>query len=446
MIYPDAVVRQPAVDVALLPRLLHAVAENGSLRRDTLFQPVLHGGRGLSGQGKGNPAAAEHVVGRVQEGQHPAIAQVIHRLIDARLHHDRRHAVFHRPGQNFLVGIHTAAADQGRQNGKIPGLPGKLLAVFVHDLVKGEMLKSFRKFRVCFLPIHCEHFLSTFIVVTCRERINIPFCLDIFSQYCYDVGSVEEELPVGGFSKNCELAESNSLKFEGEKMERKDAIRNAYRMTGSGNFYDGMITCSTLRGKAVCRLVWDMNKAECDDYLEKALSGIPENFSGKLLEVPVGTGILTMPVYRTLPNAEITCLDYSPDMMGQAREKAERLNLANVSFQQGDAGALPYEDGTFDIVPSLNGFHAFPDKEAAYREVFRVLKPGGTFCGCFYVAGECRRTDRLIRKVYEPMKFFTPPYETVSSLKTRLGGMYADAEVGNLKSIAWFVCHKGAER
>ena len=102
-------------------------------------------------------------------------------------------------------------------------------------------------------------------------------------------------------------------------MERKDAIRNAYRMTGSGNFYDGMITCSTLRGKAVCRLVWDMNKAECDDYLEKALSGIPENFSVKLLEVPVGTGILTMPVYRTLPNAEITCLDYSPDMMGQAR-------------------------------------------------------------------------------------------------------------------------------
>ena len=124
MIYPDAVVRQPAVDVALLPRLLHAVAENGSLRRDTLFQPVLHGGRGLSGQGKGNPAAAEHVVGRVQEGQHPAIAQVIHRLIDALLHHDRRHAVFHRPGQNFLVGIHTAAADQGRQNGKIPVSPG----------------------------------------------------------------------------------------------------------------------------------------------------------------------------------------------------------------------------------------------------------------------------------------------------------------------------------
>ena len=176
-------------------------------------------------------------------------------------------------------------------------------------------------------------------------------------------------------------------------MERKEAIRSAYRMTGGNNFYDGMITCSTLSGKAVCRLVWDMNKAECDAYLEKALSGIPDDFSGKLLEVPVGTGILTMPLYQMLPDADITCLDYSTDMMGQAQEKAERLHLKNITFRQGDVGALPYADDTFDIVLSLNGFHAFPDKEAAYREVFRVLRPGGTFCGCFYVKGEHRRTD-----------------------------------------------------
>ena len=97
----------------------------------------------------------------------------------------------------------------------------------------------------------------------------------------------------------------------------------------------------------------------------------------------VGTGILTMPLYKTLPKADITCLDYSADMMGQAQEKADRLHLKNVTFRQGDVGALPYADGVFDIVLSLNGFHAFPDKEAAYREVFRVLRPGGTFCGCF---------------------------------------------------------------
>lgn len=225
-------------------------------------------------------------------------------------------------------------------------------------------------------------------------------------------------------------------------MERKEAVRGAYRLTGSNSFYGGMITCSTPAGKAVCRLVWDMNRAECDDYLEKALSGIPEDFSGKLLEVPVGTGILTMPLYRTLPGAEVTCLDYSPDMMRQAREKAERLKLSNVSFRQGDVGALPFADGSFDTVLSLNGFHAFPDKEAAYCETFRVLRPGGTFCGCFYVAGACRRTDWFIRHMYERMKFFAPPYETAQSLQSRLRGMYDEVKTGTVKGIAWFVCWK----
>ena len=225
-------------------------------------------------------------------------------------------------------------------------------------------------------------------------------------------------------------------------MERKDAIRDAYRLTGSSNFYDGMITCSTKKGKAVCRIVWGMDKAECDAYLADALSGIPDGFSGRLLEVPVGTGILTMPLYKTLPGADVTCLDYSPDMMAQAQEKARRMGIKNVAFRQGDVGALPFEDGSFDTVVSLNGFHAFPDKEAAYRETLRVLRPGGTFCGCFYVEGAYGRTDWMVKHIYQPAKFFTPPYETVDSLRTRLKRMYADVRMDNLKSIAWFVCRK----
>ena len=156
----------------------------------------------------------------------------------------------------------------------------------------------------------------------------------------------------------------------------------------------------------------------------------------------MGTGILTMPLYKTLPKADITCLDYSADMMGQAQEKADRLHLKNVTFRQGDVGALPYADGAFDIVLSLNGFHAFPDKEAAYQEIFRVLRPGGTFCGCFYVKGEQKRTDWFVRHVYEKTGFFTPPYETTFSLKKRLEKRYAAVTLGTVKSMVWFVCQK----
>ena len=114
-----------------------------------------------------------------------------------------------------------------------------------------------------------------------------------------------------------------------------------------------------------------------------------------------------------------------------------------MTFRQGDVGALPYADDTFDIVLSLNGFHVFPDKEAAYRELFRVLRPGGTFCGCFYVMGEHKRTDWFVRRVYEKTGFFTPPYETAFSLKKRLGKLYEAVTLGTVKSMAWFVCRKG---
>ena len=226
-------------------------------------------------------------------------------------------------------------------------------------------------------------------------------------------------------------------------MTRKDQIRNAYRtIGGQASFYDGMMTYSTWLGKAICRIVWNMDGEKNAAYLEKALSGIPEDFSGKLLEVPVGTGVLTMPVYQTLPRAAITCLDYSPDMMAAAQEKAKRLGIANVTFTQGDVGALPFADESFDIVLSLNGFHAFPDKEAAYRETFRVLKKGGTFCGCFYIRDECGRTDWFIRHLYQPKGFFTAPYETQNSLRERLSRMYETAEITAVEGIGCFCCRK----
>jgi len=152
-----------------------------------------------------------------------------------------------------------------------------------------------------------------------------------------------------------------------------EEIRQAYHELGrEASAYDGMITCSTSFGKAVCKLVWDMKKEDNDRYIQLVLAGIPEDFSGKLLEVPVGTGVLTMPVYRKLKAADVTCLDYSADMMATAQKRAAVLGLLHVRFLQGDVGALPFEDESFDIVLSLNGFHAFPDKDAAYRETFRV--------------------------------------------------------------------------
>ena len=191
--------------------------------------------------------------------------------------------------------------------------------------------------------------------------------------------------------------------------DRHAQIRASYKQLGGmAGFYDGMITCTRPLGKLFNRAVWGFDEATTAQWINGALSGVPDGFTGKLLEVPVGTGVITMPMYQKLPKAEITCLDYSPDMMKNAQRRAAAMKITNIAFVQGDVGALPFPDESFDIVLSLNGFHAFPDKEAAYRETFRVLKSGGTFCGCFYLEGGMAKTDRFVQRVFVPQAFLHP--------------------------------------
>ena len=84
-------------------------------------------------------------------------------------------------------------------------------------------------------------------------------------------------------------------------MDRKTAIQSAYKSLGKeATFYDGMITCSTLVGKAICKVVWNMSQADNNRFIEATVAGIPEQFCGEVLEVPVGTGVLYLPEVRII--------------------------------------------------------------------------------------------------------------------------------------------------
>ena len=222
----------------------------------------------------------------------------------------------------------------------------------------------------------------------------------------------------------------------------KDKIESAYRTIGSNSFYDEMMTHSSYLGSFVDYLVWGYSKADSDLINGRVLSYIGENFNGKLLDVPVGTGVLTIPFYSLITKADINCLDYSEEMLNQAKEKAEKLKINNIKFQKGDVGNLPFENDTFDIVLSMNGFHAFPDKEKAYSETYRVLKPGGKFCGCFYIKGQSWKTDFIVNNIYVKKGFFTPPFETLETFRERMEKMYKKIEIDNVKSLISFNCTK----
>ena len=192
------------------------------------------------------------------------------------------------------------------------------------------------------------------------------------------------------------------------------SITSSYRRSRS--IYDDVLTQDKWWSRLYIKVFW----SGVDDNIiaAKVLRYIPDDFTGRLLDVPVGTAVFTHRKYRKLSGAHITCLDYSEDMLTQARERLG--DCRNVRLIQGDVGQMPFRNGAFDIVLSMNGFHAFPDKRAAFRETYRVLRTGGRFIGCWYIHGESAVTDTLVRQFLARKGWFTPPFDTAARIRLEM--------------------------
>lgn len=126
----------------------------------------------------------------------------------------------------------------------------------------------------------------------------------------------------------------------------------------------------------------------------------------KVLDVPCGGG-LVFNAMRPGHGLDYTALDYSPVMLERAGQKMKKLGLEGICFRQGDVGALPYDDGTFDLCLTYNGIHCFPDPALAIRELGRVLRKGGTLRGTLVVRGAGLRYDAVIR-LFQHRGYFGP--------------------------------------
>jgi ubiquinone/menaquinone biosynthesis C-methylase UbiE len=67
-------------------------------------------------------------------------------------------------------------------------------------------------------------------------------------------------------------------------------------------------------------------------------------------------------------------------MLEKARKNLKKTGFTNVEFVKGDIEAMPLPENTYDVVISNCVLNLVPDKEKAFSEIFRVLKPGGHFC------------------------------------------------------------------
>ena len=109
-----------------------------------------------------------------------------------------------------------------------------------------------------------------------------------------------------------------------------------------------------------------------------------------VLDLCCGTGDLAGLIKKFQPDACVTGIDFSENMLDIAKDK-----YSNVRFLQGDATNLPYEDNTFDIVTMGFGLRNIQNAEKAVEEVYRILKPTGKFLHLDF--GE----KNLISKIYD---------------------------------------------
>jgi ubiquinone/menaquinone biosynthesis C-methylase UbiE len=101
----------------------------------------------------------------------------------------------------------------------------------------------------------------------------------------------------------------------------------------------------------------------------------------RVLDVPTGSGVALRGLRRG-QGVDLVAADISATMLGRAMASARRLGVADqVTPAVTDVGAMPFADGSFDLVVSFTGLHCFPDPHRAIREMVRVLAPGGAITG-----------------------------------------------------------------
>ena len=97
----------------------------------------------------------------------------------------------------------------------------------------------------------------------------------------------------------------------------------------------------------------------------------------RVLELGPGPGYFSPALARALPEGRLIMVDIQQEMLDLAKERLDKEGVDNVEFRQGDATAIPAEDGTFDAAVVVSMLGEVPDRRAGLVELRRVLRPNG---------------------------------------------------------------------
>lgn len=114
-------------------------------------------------------------------------------------------------------------------------------------------------------------------------------------------------------------------------------------------------------------------------WRKKAINQLKKVPHDQILDVATGTADLAIEAAKSLSPQKVTGLDISTEMLKLAEKKTNSKKLSSlITLQHGDSENLPYNDGFFDVTMSAFGVRNFENLSSGLKEMFRVLKPGGT--------------------------------------------------------------------
>jgi len=125
--------------------------------------------------------------------------------------------------------------------------------------------------------------------------------------------------------------------------------------------------------------------SQVPDFVAESFAGVANPWvlgrlepGQRVLDIGSGAGMDSLiAALQVGPEGSVTGIDMTPEMLEKARRGVVELGLDNVTFIEGEAESLPFDDASFDVVLSNSVIDLIPDKDAVFAEIFRVLIPGG---------------------------------------------------------------------
>ena len=141
-------------------------------------------------------------------------------------------------------------------------------------------------------------------------------------------------------------------------------------------------------------MLWAMNWGHAS-LAKWGRSHVSPEPDARVLDIGCGGGANLAEFPKLCPQGSVCGIDFSAvSVASSLRKNAGAVAAGRCEVRQGDVSRLPYTDASFDLVTAFETVYFWPDLAQNFREVYRVLKPGGIFFICNEANGETAKDDK----------------------------------------------------